>query len=363
MKGLPGFERVHRRPSEQIRNLWNGRLLQHNHALEVAEICTLQQSAPWKRNSLLELRHTHWIVGLLGIALLGNGPARLRDCRFKRQDRGSRLPRSLPANQLKNLCNVGLISRLLVRKLRRQIVVAIRKAKAALTNRDDVFVRRFGVDVDRDAEDRVEECPRRCTHQPGEIISRHCRAELLNKRLDRLRVEGLRTGLIHEGCIKGADFCSIRAGASLDAMLAAFEDIADAKLHDIIQYPVNPIAVAIARDERAVIPGTIGISKEVVAGLGRRIHAGKIESPWSIFAGDGGCGLLGAADCLRSGQQDHDPCNRARYFTHACLLSLCLRRRARCNDADSGGRGARSCGDGTPAPLPTLRFRMKRVRC
>src|SRR5262249_50177398 len=138
-------------------------------------------------------------------------------------------------------------------------------------------------------------------------------------------------------------------------MLAAFEDIANPKLHGIIQNPVNPIAVAIGGDARAVIPGTVGISIEVVAGLGRRIHAGKIESPWSIFADDGGHpgGLLGAANYQRSGEQDHDPCNRARYFTHACLhfnaclhfthaylLSLCLRRRASWNES-------RSCGNRT----------------
>src|SRR5262249_19088128 len=117
VKSLPGFERVDRRLSEQIRNLWDGSILQHHHALEVAEICTLQQPAPWKWNSLLELRHTHWIVRLLGIALVGNGPARRRDCSFKRQDRGSRFPRSPPVNQLKNVCNIGLVSRLLVRKL------------------------------------------------------------------------------------------------------------------------------------------------------------------------------------------------------------------------------------------------------
>src|SRR6266850_8387965 len=129
-----------------------------------------------------------------------------------------------------------------------------------------------------------------------QIISRHCRAELLNKRFDRLCVEGLRTRLVHESCIKGTDFRSIRAGASLDAILAAFEDIADTKLRDIIQNPVNPIAVAIGGDARAVIPGTVGISIEVVAGLGRRIHAVKIDSPRSIFADNGRHGLLGATD-------------------------------------------------------------------
>src|SRR5206468_3083707 len=99
-------------------------------------------------------------------------------------------------------------------------------------------------------------------------------------------------------------------------------------LHDIIQNPVDPIAVAIGGDDRAVIPGTVGISKEVVAGLARTIHAGQIEAPWSIFAGDRGhpSGLLGASDCLRSGDQDHDRCDRALYFTpgfsyHAYLLS------------------------------------------
>src|SRR5262249_49365626 len=92
----------------------------------------------------------------------------------------------------------------------------------------------------------------------------------------------------------------------------------------------NPIALAIGGDARAVIPGTVGISKEVVAGLGRSIHAGQIEPPWSIFTEDGGhpSRLLGAGDGLQSGHQDHDPCNRARYFTHAYLLSLCSRRRA-----------------------------------
>src|SRR5262249_36204616 len=69
-----------------------------------------------------------------------------------------------------------------------------------------------------------------------------CRAELLNKRFDRLRVEGLRTGFIHESCIQGTDFCSIRAGASLDAVLAVFEDIADTRLHDIIQNPIPLLA-------------------------------------------------------------------------------------------------------------------------
>src|SRR5690242_13123792 len=125
--------------------------------LEAAEIGRLQPLAPRKWSSLFELRHAHWIIRLLGIALLGSGPAVRGDCGLKRQDRGSRLSRSLPANQLKNLCNIGLVGRLLVRKLRRQIVVAIRKAKAALTDRNDVFVRRFGVDVDRNVEDRVEE--------------------------------------------------------------------------------------------------------------------------------------------------------------------------------------------------------------
>src|SRR5262249_35449941 len=190
MKGLPGFERVHRCLSEQIRNLWDGSILQHHHALEVAEICTLQQPAPWKWRSLLELRHTHWIIRLLGIALLGNGPARRRDGGFKRHNRGSRLAWGSPLDQLKNACNVVPVSRLLVRKLLCEIIVAISKAKAALTDRDGVFVRRLGVDVDRDAEDRVEECSRR-THQCGEIIARCCRAELLKKRSDWLRVEGL----------------------------------------------------------------------------------------------------------------------------------------------------------------------------
>src|SRR5689334_23105790 len=130
MKGLPGLERVDRRLSEQIRNLCDGSILRHHHALEVAEIGTFQHPAPWKWSKLLQLRHTHWIIGLLGIALLGNGPACSGDCSFERQDRGSRLLWSVPANQLKHLCNVGEVSRLLVRKLWRQIVVAIRKAKS-----------------------------------------------------------------------------------------------------------------------------------------------------------------------------------------------------------------------------------------
>src|SRR5262249_31776120 len=127
---------------------------------------------------------------------------------------------------------------------------------------------------------------------------------------------------------EGTDFRRVCARACVDAILAAFEDIADTKLHGIIQNPVDSIAVAIGGNARAVIPGTVGISIEVVAGLGRRIDAGTIQSPRSIFAGNAGHGLLGAADGLRRSQQDHDSYNRTRYLTHAYLLSLCLRRRA-----------------------------------
>ena len=108
----------------------------------------------------------------------------------------------------------------------------------------------------------------------------------MKKRLDRLCVERLGTRLVHEIRIEGADLGGIRASGGLSAFRAPLEELARSRLRDVHQNSVDATDVSVRRNDRAVEPGAIAVAKKIVAGLGREVRAGTIETPGPVVSGN-----------------------------------------------------------------------------
>src|SRR4051794_40220396 len=118
MEGLPGLERRNWRSRVDRRELWYRRVLEQHDALELRKSCALQQPAPRERSGLLEFGYPHWIISLLGIALLGGGPARLGNLGLESEAGGRQILWRVPADHPQHLRDIGAIGRLLVGELR-----------------------------------------------------------------------------------------------------------------------------------------------------------------------------------------------------------------------------------------------------
>ena len=146
---LPGLQRLQRRVGENGGELGNrGVLLQH-HPVHACQLRAREKAPKLKsRRGLRQGDQGRGIVGLVAVAPLRAGPAGFGNTRFIAHDRLSLDVGVRPADQVQQLRHIGLIGRPLRRKLRLEIVVAVRQAEACLRDVDGVSRRRLGVGRD-----------------------------------------------------------------------------------------------------------------------------------------------------------------------------------------------------------------------
>src|SRR5690606_6787510 len=113
--------------------------------------------------------------------------------------------------------DVGLVLFLFVGVERRQVVVAVGQADAALAGRNGVAGRRLGIDGDAGAEEGRAQAADRPAHVGRHLLMAVGGADGGQVGLQRLCVEGLDAGLVGVGAVGVGDLGLIRAGRQVGA--------------------------------------------------------------------------------------------------------------------------------------------------
>ena len=233
------------------------------------------------RRRLLDARQIDAVIDLVRIAAIDARHRRLRQRRLDLHDRGRVLGRlrGRNAGQRQHLLDVRLVGLAQLRHLagRRQVVVAVGHADAALVERADDLARVLDVLVLRELEHRIADRQVDARHLLLQARQVADDVDALHLLLELRRRARLDARLVHAAGVQGADLVAVlRLHLPLGRRL---EDLVHLLLVVLVDHrEAAPPRRLVGRDLRALEPAAAGVLVEVVTRADARIHGGLVET-------------------------------------------------------------------------------------
>src|SRR5437868_2230483 len=177
---MPGLERLDWSAIKNLGNVWESGFFPDNYPFEFWKAGFDEKFAPGKlRRERFQFGNRHCVIGRNWVSLLSLGPACICDLGFKINNSDGAFLGIGPAQQTKQLGDVGLILLLLLGEIGLQVVIAVRQSESRLPKVNGVMLWIFDIHIDSDAEDPAVKIRVLSAHQGSQCLSCFRRLHLI----------------------------------------------------------------------------------------------------------------------------------------------------------------------------------------
>ena len=279
---------VHRYLEEELREVLHRIQLAHHELLLRVHTFTREQQVPAEaRRELIELGEGAGVPGEIALATLRRRPVKLGDAGLD-LEYGVRLAGGVmiagEREQTRDVREV-LRAQVGVDRVPLEVVVAVRQAEAALGDRDRVAVGILLVEVDPDAQRRLER-EVRAAHEPRQLLVGAGVADGVECRLRGGEAEALDRFRIQVAAVIVADLLPVACGRR--AVGERLDDRAHLIVRALAELVEGAPAGAIGWNLMGVEPVPVGVTVEVIARLHAAVTGRKVQSPGGDLRGGRG---------------------------------------------------------------------------
>ncbi len=253
--------------------------LAHDYAVAVPEPGGGEERRPVEvRRELRKVRRRVRVVLDGGIAELRLVPAIPGERGLERDDARCGTGRIVPPDQRQQPRGIIGVRLLLRSEIGFEEIIAVGKAEPRLVEIDGVALGRLQVAVDVVRHDRRIEVVARLSHQAGEVGAARRRADGAELGRNGLRAERGDARFVHEGRIESAGLAADVGRLLADTSSRVIEQLVKIGLHAVRHLEAPRHGRAVGGDHRAFEVLAVGEPEEVVAGFGRAVDRGEVET-------------------------------------------------------------------------------------